>query len=63
MEEFLRNYGLWILLAAVFLGMHWFGVGCGGGHRHGAASDEKAAGSDETKKKTTAHAGQRGGCH
>jgi len=34
MEEFVRSYGPWILLAAVFVAMHWFGAGCGG-HRRG----------------------------
>lgn len=43
MEEFIRNYGLWILLAGVFVAMHWFGAGCGGSHRHGRGADEEAA--------------------
>lgn len=49
MDAFLQSYGLWILLAGVFLAMHWFGMGCGGGHgrpREDAArkpGDEKPA--------------------
>ena len=35
MVEFLQNYGLWIVLAGVFVAMHRFGMGCcGGGHHH-----------------------------
>jgi hypothetical protein len=34
MVEFLQTYGLWIALGGVFVGMHWFGMGCCGGHRH-----------------------------
>lgn len=33
MVEFLQNYGLWIALGGVFVVMHWFGMGCCGGHR------------------------------
>jgi hypothetical protein len=59
MEEFIRSYGVWILLVAVFAAMHWFGMGCGGGHRHGShAGDEASKPGDE--KKRTAHSG---GCH
>lgn len=45
MEEFLGSYGLWLLLAAVFVGMHWFGRGCGGAsHRpRGDTTDRKGA--------------------
>jgi hypothetical protein len=43
MEEFIRSYGIWILLAGIFFAMHWFGMGCGGGHRHDAAADDAAA--------------------
>ena len=33
--ELIGSYGLWIVLAAVFLTMHWFGrCFCGGGHDH-----------------------------
>ncbi|RMF88072.1 MAG: hypothetical protein D6736_11440 [Nitrospinota bacterium] len=34
MGTFLQDYGLWLLLA-VFIGMHLFGLGCGGAHSHG----------------------------
>jgi hypothetical protein len=59
MEEFLRSYGIWILLAAVFFAMHWFGMGCCGGHRHGSAGDETSAKPGEEKKRTV----RPGGCH
>ena len=44
MSEFFSNYGLWIVLAGVFLAMHWFGMGCcgRGGHRHGSKPKEGA---------------------
>ncbi len=60
MEEFLKSYGLWILLGAVFVGMHWFGRGCcGGSHRSGDDTAGRKA-DDETP----AQAGRRsGGCH
>jgi hypothetical protein len=35
MDEFMRSYGLWIVLGAVFLAMHWFGAGCCGAHKRG----------------------------
>ena len=60
MEEFLRNYGIWILLVAVFGAMHWFGMGCGGGHRHGSETEKGPAKPGEEEKKRTAHSG---GCH
>lgn len=62
MEEFIRNYGIWILLAGVFVAMHWFGMGCGGGHRHGSGTDETAAKPGEEKKQS-ARARHTGGCH
>jgi hypothetical protein len=43
MEAFLQSYGLWILLAAVFLAMHWFGLSCGGGHGHGQPRQDEPA--------------------
>ena len=67
MEEFIRSYGLWILLGVVFIAMHRFGMGCGGGHDHGSAqadglqrADEPAR-RDEKKKPVTT--GRAGGCH
>lgn len=61
MEEFIRSYGIWILLAGVFFAMHWFGMGCGG-HRHGAAGDDASAKPSDEKKRST-HSGHSGGCH
>jgi hypothetical protein len=58
-EEFVRSYGIWILLAGVFVAMHWFGMGCGGGHRHGSETDDAPAKPGEEKKRTT----RSGGCH
>lgn len=66
MEEFLTTYGLWILLGVIFVAMHRFGMGCGGGHRHGSGSpDEQEPRSNEEgrEKKSTEPAGRRGGCH
>jgi hypothetical protein len=34
MAGFIEDYGLWIALGGVFFAMHWFGMGCCGGHRH-----------------------------
>ena len=62
MEEFLRSYGVWILLAGVFVAMHWFGMGCGGGHRHGGQREEEPDKSSDLKKRP-ARSGHRGGCH
>lgn len=62
MEEFLRNYGLWILLIGVFFAMHWFGMGCGGGHRHGTRRDDEPAKPGEEKKQV-APSSRAGGCH
>lgn len=62
MEEFLRSYGLWILLAGVFVAIHWFGRGYGDGHRHGALRDGGAVSAEE-KKREAAHPGSRRGCH
>ncbi len=60
MEEFLRSYGLWILLGAVFVVMQWFGGGCGASHRRPRVGDGQA---DPDKDDRPAHAGPRGGCH
>lgn len=60
MEEFIRSYGLWILLAGVFVAMHWFGMGCGG-HRHGGGAEDTErdrAGGEKAKSAT-----RSGGCH
>jgi hypothetical protein len=60
MEEFIRSYGIWILLAAVFFGMHWFGMGCGGSHRHREDGEEKPG--DGGKRSPTRSSHSRG-CH
>ena len=62
MEEFLRSYGVWILLAGVFFAMHWFGMGCGGGHRHDARRDDEPSKPGEEKKQV-AQSRRTGGCH
>ena len=62
MEEFLRSYGVWILLAGVFFAMHWFGMGCGSGHRHDARRDDEP-GKPGEEKKQVAQSGRTGGCH
>lgn len=61
MEEFIRSYGIWILLVGVFAAMHWFGVGCGG-HRGQGNRENRPDPAAETKKQP-AHSGHRGGCH
>jgi len=62
MDEFLRSYGLWILLAGVFVAMHWFGMGCGGGHGHGRSRNDPPAKPGE-EQKPVARSGQARGCH
>jgi hypothetical protein len=45
MVEFLSSYGLWIVLGAIMIGMHWFGMGCcAGGHRDGSNPGLKGLG-------------------
>ena len=62
MEEFLRSYGVWILLLGVFVAMHRFGMGCGGGHsRQGDAHEEPSKPKEE--KKRPVQSGHSGGCH
>lgn len=60
MDAFLQSYGLWILLGGVFLAMHWFGMGCGGGHRHRGPREEERKPADGTKPAPSGHSG---GCH
>jgi hypothetical protein len=60
MEAFLQNYGLWILLGGVFVAMHWFGMGCCGGHSHRRPREDAAGKSDEEKQ---ARAQSGPGCH
>ncbi|MDP3939476.1 MAG: hypothetical protein Q8R92_15255 [Deltaproteobacteria bacterium] len=62
MEDFLRNYGIWILLVGVFVAMHRFGMGCGGGHSHDRETGEEAGKSADAKKDPAA-SGHHGGSH
>jgi hypothetical protein len=59
MDEFIRSYGIWILLVAIFIGMQWFGMGCCGSHRSGSKRDDLPAKPDEEKKRHV----HSGGCH
>ena len=52
MTDFLQNNWPWILLV-LFVGMHFFGGGCGMGHR-----DKPKGGSDDESK-----AGEKKGYH
>lgn len=61
MEEFLRTYGLWILVAGVFVAMHWFGMGCGAGHREHREEDPE--GRRERTKQPAPSGRPSGGCH
>lgn len=66
MVEFLQNYGLWIALVGVFVGMHWFGMGCcGGGHRHGQGQRPQGPPGEEPKaeKGSGAVSKSSGSCH
>lgn len=61
--EFLSNYGLWILLAAIFVGMHVFGMGCCGGHQHAQRKNDSEA---DPVSEPAAGSGRRvksGDCH
>jgi hypothetical protein len=60
MEAFLQNYGLWVLLAGVFLALHWFGMGCGGRHGHGRTRED-TVGKPGEEKQAAEHSGR--GCH
>ncbi|OGK82697.1 MAG: hypothetical protein A2X52_12005 [Candidatus Rokubacteria bacterium GWC2_70_16] len=62
MEEFLRSYGVWILLLGVFVAMHRFGMGCGGGHSRQRDAEEEP-GKPTEEKKRPAESGRSGGCH
>ncbi len=59
MEDFIRSYGIWILLAGVFIAMHWFGMGCGASHRRGSDAEDESEKPGEEKKR----AARSGGCH
>ena len=71
MAEFLSDYGLWILLAGIFVAMHAFGAGCcGGSHNHGEkrkeGQDGKASGReapDPAQAGANPTPSRPGGCH
>jgi hypothetical protein len=66
MIEFLQSYGLWIALAGVFVGMHWFGMGCCGGRRHEkerGPSATASGGAETTQGTTGAAPNAKGRCH
>ncbi len=65
MMEFLQSYGLWIVLAVVFIAMHRFGVGCcGAGHRHAASDKEHGSGTaGEGEVSGLAPRSSKGSCH
>jgi hypothetical protein len=57
MAEFLSSYGLWILLAGIFVAMHMFGMGCCGGHGHPKGSRRKDEAGDESRRVATVSPG------
>jgi hypothetical protein len=66
MFEFLQSYGLWSALAGVFVGMHWFGMGCCGGRRHNTEDGLTSTASDgaaKTQGTTGAPPKAKGSCH
>jgi hypothetical protein len=53
--ELVRSYGLWIILGAVLLSMHWFGISCcGGGQEHGTPQGSRRPSEDEPDGRTAA---------
>lgn len=53
MADFFQNYGLWILLVAIFVVIYWFGVSyCRGSDVHRSTPDrgQDEAGSSESKR-------------
>jgi hypothetical protein len=65
MIEFVQNYGLWIALAGVFVAMHWFGMGCCGGHRKPPAQRNQEINGEGPKgdKASGADPKSGGSCH
>jgi hypothetical protein len=50
--ELAGSYGLWIILAAVFLTMHWFGMSCcGGGPEHSTPQGSQRPSEDEPDRR------------
>lgn len=64
MMEFLSSYGLWIVLAVIMIGMHWFGASCcGGEHRHGSTPGPKDLGAQSPGgEKSSETPPKSGGC-
>jgi hypothetical protein len=64
MIEFLSSYGLWIALAVIMIGMHWFGMGCcGGTRRHGSAPGSKGPAVESSgSQKSSGTSPGSGGC-
>ena len=60
MEDFLWSYGIWIAIVVAFIGLHWFGMGCGGGHRHGRRRVSERGAPETT---APADSAPRRGCH
>lgn len=60
MDEFLRSYGLWVLLGGVFLAMHWFGMRFGS-TPHGHERGKEAEPGNEAGP--PARSRRAGGCH
>jgi hypothetical protein len=53
--ELVWRYGLWIVLATVFLTMHWFGMSCCGGGRDRRTSHDSRLRSTKEPEKNAAH--------
>ncbi len=54
-RQFAASYGLWIVLAIVFLAMHWFGLRhCGAGHEHGTPNAHPRPSEDERDRRALA---------
>ncbi len=62
MEDFLKDDGFWILPTGVFVARRRFGIGCGGGHRHGWGRDDERVGSSGEKSRAASLRHARG-CH
>lgn len=61
MDEFLRSYGLWIVLAGVFLLMYRFGTGGCCGRRRAPGEDVRRE--TKTDAKPPARSTRGAGCH
>ena len=65
MIEFLHNYGLWLVLAGVFIAMNRFGISCcgAGHHRSPPQHEKKLPNEDVTHSKTRDTAHPTGSCN